>query len=712
MRIKFQLLLAFAVTGLLLQGCQMKTKPDAFAVNKIEFPVAEKKVKKMQIHGDLRQDPYYWMKDRKNPKIVSYLNEENSVFEKFIQANKKQTDHIFNELKKRTAEDDTTYPVKDKDFYYWSEVKKGKEYRIFYRSTDEAKKKNVEILIDENELAKGHQYLSTTGPRISPDQTLMSYAMDTQGRRFYTHYFKNLKSGKVLDTVIESVSSSLVWSNDNETVFYVKMDPETLRAYQVYRFHVPSGKNELVFEEKDSEFSIGIDKSSNDQYIMLYSYHLQTIEIRFMDAGNPLAKFQLFRKRKKGVRDVLEAGKNHFYLLTNENDKNFEVFQFLPEDFKNPKKWTLLKKKSKDIYIEGIETLDSYVVFFQKLNGLDEVLVFDETKNSSRLLSFDDESYSIESAIAGDFTQSKFRISYNSLRIPERLIEVDFKTLKQKTLKERPVPNFDSNSYRTERKLIKSRDGKLIPVSLLMKKNFNTKKPGPLMVYGYGSYGHAIKPELALSPLSLVDRGFVYAIAHIRGGDDLGREWYDGGRMKNKMNTFNDFIDVTDGLISLGYGKKGHIYARGGSAGGLLMGAIANIRPELYSGLVAEVPFVDVLTTMLDDTIPLTTFEYQEWGNPNIKSQYNWMKEYSPYDNVEKKAYPNMLVRSGFHDSQVQYWEPTKWVAKLREHNTADTLILLRTNMEAGHGGLSGRYQRLQEAAEMISFLLWLENKK
>lgn len=696
----------------IIQGCQMKSKSKAFDIKKLEFPVAEKKNKKLQIHGHVRNDPYYWMKDRENPKVVSYLNQENKVFEKFIDSQKHQVSEIFQELKKRTAEDDSSYPVKNKDFYYWSEVKKGKEHRIFYRSSDEAKMKNKEVLIDENELAKNHKYLSTTGPRISPDQTLMSYGMDTQGRRFYSHYFKNLKTGKVLDTTIDSITSNLVWANDSETVFYVKNDPDTLRAYQVYRFHVPSGKNDLVYEEKDSEFGVGLGKSPNDQHILLYAYHLQTVEVRFMDANQPLSKFQLFRKRKNGVKDSLITNKDRYYLLTNEKDKNFEVYYFPPQDFKNPKKWSKLKKSSKDIYIDNVEALEGYLVLFQKQNGLDEVQVFNEEKNSSQLLSFDDESYAVESAIAGDFEQKKFRISYNSLRVPERLIEVDFKTLKQKILKEDPVPYFDPKNYRTERKLIKARDGKMIPVSLLMKKNFNQKKSGPLMVYGYGSYGYAIKPGLTLSALSLVDRGFVYAIAHIRGGDDLGRDWYDDGRMKNKMNTFHDFIDVTEGLVQLGYGKKGHVYARGGSAGGLLMGAIANLRPDLYKGLIAEVPFVDVLTTMLDDTIPLTTFEYQEWGNPNIKSQYNWMKAYSPYDNVEKMAYPHMLVRSGFHDSQVQYWEPTKWVAKLREYNTAETLILLRTNMEAGHGGLSGRYQRLQEAAEMVGFLLWLESVK
>lgn len=703
------------ITVLLLlftQGCQVKPKAQAFDVSQISFPVAEKKNKKLEIHGHVRQDPYYWMNDRKNPKVVSYLNEENEIFEKFIKSQKKQVDDVFQELKKRTAEDDSSYPVKKKNYYYWSEVKKGQEHELYYRSTDETKKKNVEILIDENALAKGQDYLDTTGPRISPDETLMSYGVDTQGRRFYTHYFKNLKTGKILDTKIKSVTANLVWTNDSETVLYVKNDPDTLRAYQVYRFHLPSGKNELIYEEKNAEFSIGLDKSLNGQHILLYCYHLQTVEVRFMDANFPLSKFQTFRKRKNGVKDSLDFGKDRVYLLTNEKDKNYEVYSFAFQDYKNPKKWTSLKKKSKDTYIDDVTALDGYLVTFQKNNGLDEVVVYDEKTKDSQLLKFDDESYAIEPAISGDFDQKKFRITYNSLRVPQRLIAVDLKTLKQTVLKEAPVPYFKSSNYRTERKLIKSRDGKLIPVSLLMKRNFKPTQNNPLLVYGYGSYGYAMKPGLTMSALSLVDRGFVYAIAHIRGGDDLGRDWYDDGRMKNKMNTFNDFIDVTEGLINLGYGKKGHIYARGGSAGGLLMGAIANLRPDLYNGIVAEVPFVDVLTTMLDDTIPLTTFEYQEWGNPNIKSQYNWMKAYSPYDNVEKKAYPNMLIRSGFHDSQVQYWEPTKWTAKLRVNNTSNSLILLRTNMEAGHGGLSGRYQRLQEAAEMVGFLLWLENKK
>jgi len=689
-------------------GCQMSSKNKKFNASAVVYPEPEMIPFEIAKHGDIRMDPYYWMKDRKNPKVVQYLNAENKVTESFLKSQKQVVDSVFEELKKRTAEDDSTVPVKKRNYLYWSEVLKGKEHTVYYRKLADSKKAKVEVLINENELAKGHVYFATTGPKISPDENILSYAADTQGRRFYTHYFKDLKTGKLLPQKIENITSNLVWAEDSETVFYVRQDPDSLRAHQVFRYHVPTAKSELIYEEKDTEYSVGVSKSLHGKYIYLSCYHLQTVETRFLLASKPQDSFQIFRPRKAGIKDDLTDSAEGFYLHTNEGDKNYQIFSFPFADFKKKKAWKKIPKKNVNVYIQGLEALKDHLVVFETHLGLDQVQVIQSSTMKSRYLKFEDESYVVESGISGDYDQSAFRISYMSQRIPERTIEVDLKTLDQKTLKEDPVPFFNSDHYKTARIMVTARDGKKVPVSLVMKKDYSTKKPGPLMVYGYGSYGYSMKPWFGLTAISLVDRGFVYAIAHIRGGSELGRDWYDQGRMKNKMNTFYDFIDVTEELIKLGYGDQKNIFAQGGSAGGLLVGAVANLRPDLYKGIIAEVPFVDVITTMMDDTIPLTTFEYEEWGNPNIKAQYKWMKQYSPYDNIREVNYPSFYIRSGFHDSQVQYWEPSKWAAKLRDFNKSKSLILLHTNMEAGHGGASGRYKRLKESAEEVAFLMWL----
>lgn len=539
---------------------------------------------------------------------------------------------------------------------------------------------------------------------------MLVYGVDTVGRRFYTHYFKNLKTGRLLDLKLTDITENIEWANDSETVFYVKQDPETLRAYQVHQFNTKTGKSQIIYEEKDPEYGVYISKTLTDKYLILYSTHLQTVEVSILDAKKPNSPFQLLRPRKSGIKDeALVDGGDVFYLLTNDKDKNYEVVKIQKTDIGQPHKWQRLKKKSPQIFIEAIEAVKDHLIVFQKIEGLDEISVIHTPTMKSRKLQFSEKTYSVNSFVSGDFDQSAFRIGFTSPRVPMQTREVNLASLEQKILKTKPVPNFNPENYHTERLLITARDGQKIPVSLVMKKDYIPQSQNPLYIYGYGSYGYAVKPTFELEALSLVDRGFVYAIAHIRGGNDLGRDWYDQGRMKNKTNTFYDFIDVTEGLIQRGFGAKGHVYAEGGSAGGLLMGAVANLRPDLYRGLIAKVPFVDVITTMMDDTIPLTTFEYEEWGNPNIKEQYFWMREYSPYDNVKPQSYPSLFIRSGFHDSQVQYWEPTKWTARLREMNQSNSLILLKTNMEAGHGGASGRYKRLKESAEDLAYVLWLE---
>lgn len=697
------------LTFFLLTGCMSVKHYDFKNLQTTDTPVLKKKDHFIEKHGDKRPDPYYWVNDRKNSDVVKYLKQENKIADAFFKQDKKQVDTLFAELKARTAEDDKTVPVVKSGYAYWSEIQKGHEHWTHSRKALDSS--NVEILLDENALSKGHTYFQSTGPNISSNNKLMSYGLDTVGRRFYTHYFKDLKTGRLLDVKIPDITENLVWAEDNATVFYVKQDPETLRAYQVVRLNIQTGQSTVVYEEKDSEYSVYMDKTLTDRFIVLYCAHLQTVEIRVLDARKPTSDFQVLRPRKSGVKDEsLADGGNEFYLLTNDQDKNYEVVRIQYKDVGQPKKWTRLKKKSPAVFIENIEAVQNHLIVFQKTQGLDEISVLHTPTMKSRKVNFNDKTYAVSPSVDGDFDQKAFRIRFASPRTPPQTVEVDLKSLNKNVLKTKPVPNFSSENYRTERLMVPARDGKMIPVSLLMKKDYVADGKSPLYVYGYGSYGYAIKPEFELEVLSLVDRGFVYALAHIRGGNDLGRDWYDWGRMKNKMNTFYDFIDVTENLIKKGYGQKGHVYAEGGSAGGLLMGAVANLRPDLYRGMIAKVPFVDVLTTMLDDTIPLTTFEYQEWGNPNVKEEYNWMREYSPFDNVKKQSYPSLFIRSGFHDSQVQYWEPTKWTARLREMNQANSLILLKTNMEAGHGGASGRYKKLQEAAEDLSYVLWLES--
>lgn len=681
-----------------------KKSPQTF-----EFPRPEKKIVVLEKHGDKREDPYFWLRERENLKVIDYLKAENKVTEALLKTQEKTFENLYKELKSRTAEDDSSVPVKKDNFEYWAKVEKGQEYRIFVRRLHNQPKTD-EVILDENKLAKGHDFYQTTGPRMSPNHEIMAYGADTQGRRFFTFEFKNLKTGKMLPNKIENITSAFAWAADNETVFYVKQDPKTLRAYQLYRHHLPTNKTELVYEEKDEEYSLDLETSLSRKFIFLTVGHLQSSEIRYLPTDKPQDKFKVFRKRQKGVQDHLVDGGDRFYLITNEKAKNFKIYSVPYSKVKSPEAWKLIQPHSKDIYISGAEAIQDHLIIQERIEGLDQIKVIETKTGKSRYLKFRDKAYVAEIEISGDFDQTAFRISYMSMRVPEQVIAVDLKTLQQTVLKESPVPNFSSDNYKTERFMVKARDGKRIPVSLVMSKNYEPKGKNPLYVYGYGSYGMSMKPWFSLVPLSLADRGFVYAVAHIRGGSELGRDWYDSGRMKNKMNTFTDFIDVTESLLKKGYGEKGHVYAEGGSAGGLLMGAVANMRPDLYNGIVAEVPFVDVITTMFDDSIPLTTFEYEEWGNPNIKQQYRWMRAYSPYDNVKSQAYPNMLVRTGLHDSQVQYWEPAKWVAKLRDHNTGKNPIFLHVNMDAGHGGASGRYKRLKEEAEIMTFILWLES--
>lgn len=702
MKLNFKLAALLVGCGLTLGACQMlKTGLTA------SFPQAAKKEKSLEIHGIKREDPYYWLRERENPEVIDYLKKENVEADAFFKKNETIINQVFEELKSRTAENDDSAPVQRGDYVYWSRFEKGLEHPLHVRKL-KLTKDMPRIILDENELAQDHEFMDCTGPSVSPKQNWIAYAVDTQGRRFYTLYFKNLETEEVSSHKIENVTGNFVWAQDNETIFYTRQDPTTLRSFQLYRFHLPTGKSNLVYEEKDPEFTLGVSKTLSEKFILLYVGHLQTDEVRYLPADKPKESFKLLRPRKKGVSDALIDSGEYFYLLTNEKAPNKKLLK-VPYHAKSEKEWIEILSHREDVFLADVDAIQGQLIVTERKDALDQIRVMDAKTMKSRYLTFEDPAYLVGHISQGDFKRDSFRIVYQSQRVPEKVIDVKLSDFSQVVVKQQPVPNFNSANYKTERVWITARDGKRVPVSLVMKKDFKTDGSTPLFQYAYGSYGYGIQPGFSITSLSLVDRGFVFAIAHIRGGDELGRAWYDDGRMKNKMNTFTDFIDVTEGLIQKGYAKKGHIYARGGSAGGLLMGAVANMRPDLYKGIIAEVPFVDVLTTMLDDTIPLTTFEYEEWGNPHIKEQYQWIAAYSPYDNVKKQDYPNMLVRTGLHDSQVQYWEPAKWVARLRDDNTSKNLILLATNMEAGHGGVTGRYKELKEQAETLSFALALE---
>lgn len=560
---------------LVLAGCMSVKHYDFKNPQKNWFPTATKKDHWINKHGDKRFDPYYWMKNREDSNVVDYLNGENRVADAFLKKNKVVVEEIFSEFKSRTADDDKTVPIIKSGYECWSEIKKGHEHWTHYRRA--LTSKNIEILLDEESLSKGSSYFQSTGPIVSPNNQMLVYGVDTVGRRFYTHYFKNLKTGRLLDLKLTDITENIEWANDSETVFYVKQDPETLRAYQVHQFNTKTGKSQIIYEEKDPEYGVYISKTLTDKYLILYSTHLQTVEVSILDAKKPNSPFQLLRPRKSGIKDeALVDGGDVFYLLTNDKDKNYEVVKIQKTDIGQPHKWQRLKKKSPQIFIEAIEAVKDHLIVFQKIEGLDEISVIHTPTMKSRKLQFSEKTYSVNSFVSGDFDQSAFRIGFTSPRVPMQTREVNLASLEQKILKTKPVPNFNPENYHTERLLITARDGQKIPVSLVMKKDYIPQSQNPLYIYGYGSYGYAVKPTFELEALSLVDRGFVYAIAHIRGGNDLGRDWYDQGRMKNKTNTFYDFIDVTEGLIQRGFGAKGHVYAEGGSAGGLLMGAVAN----------------------------------------------------------------------------------------------------------------------------------------
>jgi oligopeptidase B len=618
-------------------------------------------------------------------------------------------------MKGRIKEDDQSVPYLYNGYYYITRYEKGQNYPIYSRKKGSLDAPE-EILFNCNELAKGHTFFQLGGLSVSPDNRFASFGVDTVGRRIYTIKIKNLETNEILSDVIENATGGSVWANDNHTLFYTRQDKVTLRANQIFKHKIQTSADHdvLVFEEKDETFNVSVGKEKSRKYIVIGSESTMTTEYRILNSETPDAEFKVFQPRVRGLEYSISHFGDSFYILTNKDKAtNFKLMK-TPENATEKKHWKEVIAHREDVLIEDIEIFSNYLVVEERSNGLNHIRIMPRSGEGEYYLPFGSETYNAYTTTNVDFDTDILRYSYQSMATPSSVIDFNMKTKEKEIKKEQAVlgGQFDKNNYVEERVWATAKDGIKVPISLVYRKNLKKDGTNPLLQYAYGSYGVTMEPYFSTTRLSLLDRGFIYAIAHIRGGEDLGRQWYEDGKLLKKKNTFTDFIDCSQFLIQEKYTSPAHLYAEGGSAGGLLMGAVVNMAPELYHGVIAQVPFVDVVTTMLDDSIPLTTGEYDEWGNPNKKDYYDYMLSYSPYDNVKDQSYPNMFVSTGLHDSQVQYWEPAKWVAKLRTHKKGNTVLYLHTNMDAGHGGASGRFEAIKELAKEFAFLLDLEEIK
>ncbi len=678
----------------------------------LQIPLAPKKPKKLVKHKDVRIDNYYWMNDKENPEVIAYLNAENDYTKHVMQHTEAFQKELFEEMKGRIKEDDTSVPYKLNGYWYITRYEIGQDYPIYTRKK-ESLDAPEEILFDCNEMAKGFAFFNLGSMAISPDNTMASFSTDTVGRRQYTIQIKNLVTGEIYPDKIVNTTSSSTWANDNKTLFYCVKEEGTLRSYKILKHILNSDSinDKEVYHETDETFNTFVYKTKSKKYIVIGSSSTVSSEYRILDANTPDGEFKLFQKRKRDLEYSIAHYNDSFYIISNcDGATNFKLLK--THESKTEKRyWKDVIPHRKEVLIEDIEIFKDYLVVNERENGLNNLRIISWDASEDYYLPFESETYTTYIGNNPDFDSNVLRYAYNSLTSPSSVIDYNFKTKQSEIKKEQEVlgGTFKKENYESKRIWATGRDGTKLPISLVFKKGTKLDGSSPLLQYAYGSYGSTIDPSFSSVRLTLLDRGFIYAIAHVRGGEYLGRDWYENGKLLNKLNTFYDFIDCSKFLIQQKYTSQEHLYAYGGSAGGMLMGTIINMNPELYHGILAAVPFVDVVTTMLDDTIPLTTGEYDEWGNPNKLQFYNYMKSYSPYDNVEAKAYPNMLVTTGLHDSQVQYWEPAKWVAKLRELKTDSNKLLLHTDMDAGHGGASGRFESLKEVALEYAFLLDLE---
>ncbi|WP_028864746.1 S9 family peptidase [Psychromonas aquimarina] len=675
---------------------------------KLKAPVARKQNYIHETHGHQRSDDYFWLRDdnRESPEILEYLNQENAFTDQEMAPLLGLQSELYDEMVARQEPELESVPYFKKGYWYISRYDQGKDFTVYSRRKGSMDAPE-EVVLDCNQRALGHSYYQLGDLALSSNSLLMAYSEDLVSRRQYTLRFKNLSTGEDFADVIEDISA-VVWANDNQTVFYVKKHPETLLPYQVYRHKLGDDikNDQLVYEECDDTFYVNIYKTRSEQYLVICIDSTTTSECLVLDADNPMGQFISFAPRTRDHEYSIDHFQDKFYIRTNSSGKNFALKTSDCLTNNNADSWNTIIEARDDILLEGYELMADWLIVEERQAGLPLLRRINHLNGKSKTLSFNDPVYTVFSHYNPDPDSAKFRYQYTSFTTPATVYELDLNTGDTKLLKQsRVMGEFSSENYQSERVWVGARDGIKVPVSLVYRKElFNHNNP--ILIYAYGSYGHSLDIGFSSSNLSLLDRGFVYAVAHIRGGEELGRSWYEQGRLLKKQNTFNDFVDVSKSLVESGYGAKEQVFAMGGSAGGLLMGAVINQAPQLYKGIVAAVPFVDVLSTMLDESIPLTTGEYDEWGNPNKKTYYDYMLSYSPYDQVVCQDYPNMLVTTGLHDSQVQYWEPAKWVAKLRELKTDNNQLLLYTDMEAGHGGKSGRFKHFEDIAREFAFLI------
>ncbi|MBS1570992.1 MAG: S9 family peptidase [Bacteroidetes bacterium] len=680
----------------------------------MKAPIAKKLEKVLEIHNDKRIDNYFWMNERENPEVIDYLNAENEYCDFMMKDTENLQEELYEEMKSRYKKDDQSLPYFFNKYWYIVRYEEGKEYPIFCRKFQSLDAEE-EIILDVNILAKGKEFYDIGSIAVSPDNKTLAYSEDTLGRRIYTIKFKNLETNKVLKDKISNCTGKAVWSADNQFVFYIVKN-KSLRAYKVFRHRLGTSTKEdiLVFHEKDKSFDVNVYKTKSLEYIFIASSSSISDEHSFVRADDVLSEFQIIHPRENDLEYAIEHYKDEFYIITNaDNATNFKLMKTKVEQC-GKKNWQEVIPHRETVLLEGFEIFENYLVLEEREQGLLQIKIIELVEKTEYYLPFSDPTYTAYIASNLEFCTEKLRIGYTSMTQPHATLEYDMKNKTTTILKQQEVlgGKFFTENYISERIWATSRDGKTkIPISLVFHKDTKKDSNTPLLLYGYGSYGHTVDAGFSNVRLSLLDRGFVYAIAHVRGGEYLGRNWYEDGKMLHKKNTFYDFIDAAKFLISNNYTSAKHLYAMGGSAGGLLVGACMNMSPEIFHGIIAQVPFVDVVTTMLDEEIPLTTGEFDEWGNPKKKKYYDYMKSYSPYDNIETKKYPNILITTGLHDSQVQYWEPAKWTAKLRELKTDNNLLLFKTDMDSGHGGASGRFESLKEDALEYAFLLKLENK-
>jgi oligopeptidase B len=703
---------------LLMVSCNKEKKE---MVEEIKPPVAEKSAK--ELSGN-RIDNYYWMKltdeqknaaqkDEQTQKVIDYLNAENDYLKAKTGHTKELQKKIYNEITGRIKQTDESVPYKNNGYWYYTRYEQGQEYPIHCRKK-ETLDAPEQILLNVNDMAKGHDYYSIRGLSVSEDNRLLAYAEDSVSRRRYTIYVKDLSTGKIMDEPVPNTEGDITWANDNKTFFYTKKDSVTLRSRWIvkHKLGTSSAQDQIVSEEKDETFNTGISKTKSKKFLVISSGSTLTDHFQILDANAPDGKFKEFSPREKGIEYSIDHYKDKFYIVTNLDAENFRLME-TPDTKTARENWKEKIAHRKDTLLEGIDIFKNYLVLTERANANLLMCVINQKTGDKHYLNFGEDAYTIYPSVNLDFDTELLRYRYTSLTTPTSTYDYNMNAREKKLLKQTEVVGgYDPELYQTERRWATAKDGTQIPMSVVYKKGIVKDGSNPTLLYAYGSYGYSTDPTFSITLLSLLDRGFVFAIAHIRGGQEMGRQWYEDGKMFKKKNTFTDFIDCAEFLIEEKYTQPEKLFAEGGSAGGLLMGAVVNMRPELFKGVIAAVPFVDVITTMEDESIPLTTGEFDEWGNPKSPESYMYMLDYSPYDQVKPQNYPNMLVTTGFHDSQVQYWEPAKWVAKLRELKTDNNTLLLRTNMDTGHGGTTGRFKVYEEIAQEYAFIIDLAGIK